>query len=183
MLASSRKRVLRGVGRPSPRSVDSQTESLDIEPRNLSSRREPSLLAKAGAAPTRLMALACRSHRGRRPRRTVTRVPQEPGRSAVSCIAFIGTGVAEPKAPGSPGMRLLPGGANGRDAMQVSLGERNEPARRAAEVGVSSKYQCSGRTNPWEPVKGKEGTLSQNRWRETWRGHRTSILCQRDDNG
>ena len=67
--------------------------------------------------------------------------------------------------------------------MQVSLGERNEPARRAAEVGVSSKYQCSGRTNPWEPVKGKEGTLSPNRWRETWRGHRTSILCQRDDNG
>ena len=67
--------------------------------------------------------------------------------------------------------------------MQVSLGERNEPARRAAEVGVSSKYQCSGRTNPWEPVKGKEGTLSQNRWRETWRGHRTSIPCQRDDNG
>ena len=67
--------------------------------------------------------------------------------------------------------------------MQVSPGERNEPARRAAEVGVSSKYQCSGRTNPGEPVKGKEGTLSQNRRRETGRGHRTSIPCQRDNDG
>ena len=174
---------MRGVGRPSPRSVDSQTESLDIEPRNLSARREPSLLAKAGAASAR-----------RRAWRAGPTGVEDPGERSRGFPRNLG-GLPSPalpssvrvspnhKAPGSPGMRLLPGGANGRDAMQVLLGERNEPARRSAEVGVSSKYQCSRRTNPWEPVKGKEGTLSQNRWRETWRGHRTSISCQRDNNG
>jgi hypothetical protein len=51
-LAGSRKRVLRG-GRPLPsRSVDSQAESSDIEPRKFSGR-EPSLLTQAGAASLR----------------------------------------------------------------------------------------------------------------------------------
>jgi len=55
--ASSRKRVLRGGGRLPLRSVDSQAESLDIEPRNFS-RREPSFLTQAGAAAARRYGLA-----------------------------------------------------------------------------------------------------------------------------
>jgi hypothetical protein len=73
-LANSRKRVWRPAWERSPRrSVDRQTASLDIEPRNVS-RREPSLLTPAGAAAARRNGLACRSHRGPRPKRTVTRV-------------------------------------------------------------------------------------------------------------
>src|SRR5207249_2447993 len=56
--------------------------------------------------------LACRSHRGPRPRRTVTRVPQEPGRSAVSCVTNVSVRVSpNNKAPGPPEVRLLLEGA------------------------------------------------------------------------
>ena len=48
--ASSRKRVLRGGGRPPLRSVDSEIKRCVIEPRN-HPRREPSSLSEAGAAP------------------------------------------------------------------------------------------------------------------------------------
>jgi hypothetical protein len=108
--ASSRKPVLRGVGRPPLRSVDSQTESLDIEPRKFS-RREPSLLTQAGAASTRCIGLACRSHRGPRPRRTVNRVAQEPGRSAVSRVFVSAPGSPNRKPPGSSPERLQAGRA------------------------------------------------------------------------
>ena len=43
-------------------------------------------MTQAGAASTRCIGLACRSHRGPRPKRTVNRVLQEPGRSAVSRV-------------------------------------------------------------------------------------------------
>ena len=56
-LASSRKRVLRGGGRPPLRSVDSESQCRAIEPRNLCSR-EPPLLTQAGAVPMRRTGLA-----------------------------------------------------------------------------------------------------------------------------
>ena len=49
--ARREKRVLRGGGRPSPRSVDSEIKRCVIEPRNIPHRREPSSLSDAGAEP------------------------------------------------------------------------------------------------------------------------------------
>ena len=66
--ASSRKRVLRGAGRPSPRSVDSEIKRCAIEPRNYH-RREPSFWTHAGAEPGISYTWTHRrawSHRGRR---------------------------------------------------------------------------------------------------------------------
>ena len=66
--ASSRKRVLRGAGRPSPRSVDSEIKRCVIEPRNYH-RREPSSWTLAGAEPGISYTWTHRrawSHRGRR---------------------------------------------------------------------------------------------------------------------
>ena len=134
--AGGRKRVLRGGGRPSSRSVDSQTESSDIEPRNFSGR-EPSLLTQAGAASLRCNGLAHRSHRGPRPERTVDRVPQEPGRSAVSNVSIHRPGRRRTSSPRLSGSAPGNGESEGSGAALVSLGERNEPARRAAEVGAS----------------------------------------------
>ena len=67
----------------------------------------------------------------------------------------IGTGVVEQEGPRPSGSASFTGGSEGQDAAWVSRSERNELARRAAEVGVSSQYQCSGLTFPREPVKGK----------------------------
>jgi len=135
--AGSRKRVLRGGGRPSSRSVDSQTESSDIEPRNFSGR-EPSLLTQAGAAPTRRNGLACWSHRGPRPERTVSRVLQEPGRSVVSNASIHRPGRRRTPSPWLSGSAPGTGGSERAGAALVSPGERNEPAKWATEVGASS---------------------------------------------
>ena len=80
--ASSRKRVLRGDGRPSLRSVDSEIKRCVIEPRN-NPRGEPSPWSIAGAAPgisdtwTHQRAW---SHRGRRNMANDQGVPRELGR-------------------------------------------------------------------------------------------------------
>jgi hypothetical protein len=66
--ASSLKQVLRGVGRPALRSVDSEIKRCVIEPRNYH-RREPSSWTLAGAEPGISYTWTHRrawSHRGRR---------------------------------------------------------------------------------------------------------------------
>ena len=80
--ASSRKRVLRGDGRPSLRSVDSEIKRCAIEPRNflvvslrLGQKRGPCQVS-ATLGPTQ----RAWSHRGRRTWRMNTRVPRELGR-------------------------------------------------------------------------------------------------------
>ena len=78
-LASSRKRVLRGGGRPPLRSVDSESRCRAIEPRNLH-WQEPLLLTQAGAVLSAAMACASQSYRGTRTGRRDTRVAREPER-------------------------------------------------------------------------------------------------------
>jgi hypothetical protein len=136
-LASGRKRVLRGGGRPPSRSVDSQTESLDIEPRNVSWSGALVVDTSGGRVGT--------------PQRPGVSVPPgsktqayrqqgPPGTWEVCRLQRLhpsGPGTPHSKAPGPPQERLRGEGANGPDAALVSRSERNERARRAAEVGVS----------------------------------------------
>jgi hypothetical protein len=139
-LASSRKQALRGVGRPPTRSVGRQTESSDMEPRN-SSRREPSLLTQAGAASARCHGLACRSHRGPRPERTVTRTPQEPGRPALSVVSFLRFGVAPlPKPLALRTERLPPGGAKDKARRRYRWANTMSPGRRRTRGRSVSYY-------------------------------------------
>jgi hypothetical protein len=80
--ASSQKRVLRGEGRLSPRSVDSQIKGRVIEPRKL---QMPGafVVDVSGGRVGRVSPGPIerdRSYRGRRARTMTIRVPQEPGR-------------------------------------------------------------------------------------------------------
>jgi hypothetical protein len=159
------------VGRPTRRSVDSQTESLDIEPRNFLSRREPSLLTQAGAAPARRDGRACRSHRGPRPRRTVTRVL--PGTWEVCPLRRIlssGHGSHRTQAPGPRDSASSPRGSERQDAATVSSGERNEPE----EMG-EQKSEC-------RIVPGKQGNSCRGNPVEG-RGHRTAELVMGNTSG
>jgi hypothetical protein len=80
--ASRQKRVLRGDGRPSPRSVDSQVKGRVIEPRKLKTSGAFAVdisggrVGRVSLGPTR----RDRSDRGRRARAMTIRVPREPGR-------------------------------------------------------------------------------------------------------
>ena len=80
--ASGQKRVLRGGGQPSLRSVDSQVKGRVIEPRKLSSRGAFVVDMSGGRVGRVSLGPAERdwSRRGRRARAMTIRVPQEPGR-------------------------------------------------------------------------------------------------------
>ena len=80
--ASSQKRVLRGEGRPSPRSVDSQIRGRVIEPRKFQTSgafvvvRSGGRVGRVSLGPIE----RDRSYRGRRARTMIIKAPQEPGR-------------------------------------------------------------------------------------------------------
>ena len=80
--ASSQKRVLRGEGRPSLRSVDSQIRGRVIEPRKF--QTPGALVVDISGGRVGRVSLGPierdRSYRGRRARTMIIRVPQEPGR-------------------------------------------------------------------------------------------------------
>jgi hypothetical protein len=68
------------------------------------------------------------------------RPPGPPGTWEVGSLQRhpqIGLGATDPKAPALRDAPV-PGGSEEAGAALVSLGERNEPARRASEVGASS---------------------------------------------
>ena len=101
------------VGRPTLRSVDRPTESLDSEPRKIS-RREPSLLTQAGAVSARRRAWRVGPTGVQDPGEPSRGFPRNLGGLPSPACPSIGTGVAEPEAPGSPGVRLEPGRAKGK---------------------------------------------------------------------
>ena len=182
-LASSRKRVLRRGGATHPTKRRQSDGKPGHRASKVFSRWEPSLLRQAGAASARRKGLACRSHRGPRPRRTVTRVPQEPGRSAVSCVALLSVRVSpNQKAPGPPEVRLLPEGAKDKTRRGYC------PANAMSQRDGRQKSECPHSTSTaGEPTQG-----SPSRGRRA-PGHRPSEgntvrasnldTCQRNDDG
>ena len=87
-------------------------------------------------------------------------VPRNTGRSAVSCVfspcsRYGCRRTVKPQA--LRGSASFTGGSEGQDAARVSLGERNEPVRRAAEVGVSSLRQGTSAAGepPQAPPRGR----------------------------
>src|SRR3954452_438546 len=113
--AGSQKRVLRGEGRPSLRSVDSEVKGRVIEPRKLKS---PGAFAvdmsggRVGRANNRSPGRG-RSYRGRRARAMAIRVSQEPGRPRrFHCNFRLGTRNTNSPEPTAARRPLL--GANSR---------------------------------------------------------------------
>ena len=174
------------VGRPTRRSVDSQTESLDIEPRKPSCR-EPSLYTQAGAASACLMAW----HAG------PTGV-QDPGELSRGFSRNLG-GLPSPafpiesvrvspnkKAPGPPGVRLELEGTKDKarrrycpaNAMSQRDGrQKSECPHSTSAAGEPSRGSPRrGRRAPCHrPLKGNavEGIVPRLRVNATTTGSRT----------
>jgi len=155
--ASSRKRVLRGEGRPSLRSVDSQVKGRVIEPRKLKSPGafvvdiSGGRVGRATLGPTE----RGRSCRGRRARAMAMRVPQEPGRPRRLHRHFR-IGRPEPTTPGCPRSRVGDRRERTSDAPVVSPSEGNE-ARRDGRRGVGASHSTveAGEPAGWDPVEGR----------------------------
>ena len=179
-LAGSRKQVLRGVGRPPLRSVDSQTESLDIEPRKFS-RRESSLLTQAGAAPRRRNGLAPFGPTGVPEQGAGTRGSLGNLRDPAVSTDISGSGTGTPT-PRSPRPRV-PAAGSKQGARVVSPTEGNE-GRRDGRTGVGAPHSTVEVGEPFRGTRRREGgAVSRGRWRETWRVHRNPWTCPRNDNG
>ena len=171
------------VGRPTLRSVDSECESQAMEPRNWRDRRSPCRPNSWGRVESSATARGIRSCRGQRTGQTHTRVPQEPGRPALS-FRKVGLGVPNPKLPGPrpciQGRGERTAGGNER----YRRGEDNEPGgtegQESERLGSTAE---AGEPISTGPGGGKRGVESSNRWRETWRRHRTPELCPRNDSG
>ena len=182
--ASSQKRVLRGEGRPSLRSVDSQVKGRVIEPRKLSSPgafvvdMSGGRVGRVALGPTE----RDRSYRGRRARAMAKRVPQEPGRPRRFHRDFR-LGNRKTNSPEPPVVRRRPKGANIRRI--GGIGRAKATKRGEMDGGESERLIVPMRPgNRSEGTRRREGdAVSGHRWRETWRVLRNPWRCSRNDNG
>ena len=154
-LAGSRKRVLRGEGRPSLRSVDSQCQGRVIEPRKLLVGALV-LVRRGGRADTsQWPGVSGPAGVGEQGQGT-SGVPGNLGDPSVSTVySGSGTGTPTPRSP-RPGV-------NGRweqivDAPVVSPSEGNE-ARREERTGVGASHSIGEAGEPSrEGPRGEKGT-------------------------
>jgi hypothetical protein len=149
--ASRQKRVLRGEGRPSLRSVDSQVKGRVIEPRK---RKRSGAFAldicggRVGRA-TLGPAERGRSHRGRRAWAMANRVPQEPGRPRrLHRNSGSGTGTSTPRCPG----RALPADGS-KQATQRWYRQAKATKRGETDGGESERPVL-----PWKLGNHSKGT-------------------------
>ena len=175
---------MRGGGRPSLRSVDSEIKRCVIEPRNIPYRREPSSLSDAGAEPGISYTWTHRrawSHRGRRNR-------------ANDHQGSPGTWETLPSPSsmpaGDPAYQLQ---ADPRPTSEADGDERGTKRwyRQAKETkcgetgGKESErlvVPLSQGNHPRDPGEGR-GRRLMNRWRETCRVRRDPNSCPRNNNG
>ena len=165
--ASSRKRVLRGDGRPSLRSVDSEIKRCAIEPRNflvvslrLGQKRGPRQ-ALATLGPTQ----RAWSHRGRRTWRMNTRVPRELGRPyrlRRDCRQEIPAYQLQVDPQPCPELS----GTNKGHNDGIAKRRKRSAARRTVGSRSVSYYRGTRGTVPRDPGEGRRRRL-MNRWRET----------------
>src|SRR5262249_22946006 len=163
--------------------TDSACEGRAIEPRNQASRSESTVRTSGGTASAYRHGLVDWSCRGPRTGRTHTRVPQEPERPA-ALLRTLSRPAAVPNLN-----RLAPEAASGLGGAELPPPRRDRRggprARRDGVAGVGGTHNTceAGELSPREAGGGKEGPLTSNRWRATWRGHRAPPPCQRDNNG
>ena len=180
-LASSRKRVWRGGGRPPRRSGDSESRCRAIEPRNLRSWEPPSL-TQAGAAPRRRHGLAHLGPTGVQEQGAGTRGSLGNLRDPATSV------VAAGRRPGLPTPGRSPAPVPGRwgrtgDQTTVSPTEGDE-GRRDGRPGVGASHSSDEAGEPSRGTPRSQGdAVSTNRWRETWRVHRNPWTCPRNNNG
>ena len=179
-LAGSRKRVLRGEGRPSLRSVDSQCQGRVIEPRKLLVGALVLVRRGGHADPSQSPDVVGPAGVGEQGQGT-SGVSGNLGDPSVS-TAYSGsvTGTTTPRSP-RPGVA-------GRweqriDATVVSPSEGNE-ARREGRAGVGASHSTVEAGEPSRGTQRREGdAVSSDRWRETWRVLRNPWTCPRNDDG
>jgi len=134
------------VGRPTLRSVDSECESLAIEPRNPLGRGSPCRPNSWGRVESPVRARGIWSHRGPRTRQTHTRVPQEPGRP-VHLHREIGSEVPNQNFQ-APGWASRAEGSETLEAASGTVGQRKQARWEGwAGVGASSQYRRSRGTH------------------------------------
>jgi hypothetical protein len=170
-------------GQPSGRSVDSECRSRAIEPRNY--RIVGALVVmRAGAAPTTLYGLTCRSRRGQRTGHKHIRVPQELG---TPCrfhlfIDWLTGEVPDPKLPGPKSASDLVGGTK----TGARGGHRHAKETKCDGTGGRESEHLivpSNRENVTLRIPGREGGAGSGVcWRETCRVHRNPIPCSRNNN-
>jgi hypothetical protein len=135
--ASSRKRVLRGEGRPSLRSVDSEVKGRVIEPRKLTTWGafvvdiSGGRVGRVALGPTE----RGRSYRGRRARTMARRVLQEPERPDRLHRHISGSGDRNPQLPEARGWASKPSGA--KHGAHGGIAKRRQ--RSAARGAVGSR--------------------------------------------
>jgi len=154
-----------------------------IEPRNCHQSWEPPPSKSAWAASVSRHGQRHRSRRGRRPGRTSSRVPKEPGSPVLLHRRSRLRGVPNPNFPAS-GCASGTGGSEAPDAADGIVGRGTKPVE--TEEQASERSHSTGEAGELiskEPRGGKGNVESSNRWRATWRRHRTPISCQRDNNG
>ena len=180
-LASSRKRVLRGGGRPPLRSVDSESQCRAIEPRNLLLAGATVVDTSGGRAEAPQWPGVLRSYRGPRTGRRDTRVAREPERPC----RFRRDCRLESRLP-TPGGSAAPVPSwRGRkeDETTESPNEGNEVRRDGRQgVGASHSNVEAGELDRRTP-RSEGDAVSTDRWRETWRVHRNPWTCPRNNNG
>ena len=177
-LASSRKRVLRGEGRPSLRSVDSQCPGRAIEPRKiiagvlaLVSRGDrvdtPQWPGVSGPAGVEEQGQGTRGF------------PGNLGAPSVSTdISGSGTGTPTPRAHGPASGRWEQTGRKG------GIAKRRQRSAARGRTGVGAPHSTVEAGEPFRGTRWREGgAVSRNRWRETWRVHRNPWTCPRNNNG
>ena len=180
-LASSRKRVLRGGGRPPLRSVDSESQCRATEPRNLLLAGATVVVTSGGRAEAPQWPGVLRSYRGPRTGRRDTRVAREPERPC----RFRRDCRLESRLP-TPGGSAAPvpswRGRTG-DETTVSPSEGNEVRRDGRQgVGASHSNVEAGELDRRTP-RSEGDAVSTDRWRETWRVHRNPWTCPRNNDG
>ena len=180
-LASSRKRVLRGGGRPPLRSVDSESQCRAIEPRNLLLAGATVVDTSGGRAEAPQWPGVLRSYRGPRTGRRDTRVAREPERP---CRLRRDCRLGVPAYQLQVDPQLCPElvGTN-RGRTMVSPSEGNE-VRRDERQGVGAFHSNveAGELDRRTP-RSEGDAVSTDRWRETWRVHRNPWTCPRNNNG
>jgi hypothetical protein len=143
------------------------------------------VVLRAGAAPTTLYGLTCRSRRGQRTGHKHIRVLQELGTPRRFHL-FIDWLMGEVPDPKLPGPKLASDLAGSTKTGAMGGHRQAKETKRDGTGGRESEHLIvpRNRENVTLRIPGREGGAGSGVcWRETWRVHRNPIPCPRNNNG